>query len=263
LQQLSFRNQPITSKDLKNLAQIDSLTKLIFDNCKLDAKGIEDADWKILNEVELRNQTITSTLMESCVSIPLLRSVTFSKCKLKPGALNALSKSKNLRMLQFEEIEIDDKVFEVLADLKQVNYVNLSVCKFETEDYKNLAATRPNLQIAFTAQAFFGVRGPVNMGLEGRIQFDQDGNRVDPNANQQFGVSITDVIAESGAQKAGVKVGDVIQSVNGQSIEKFEDLRLHIAQHRAGDKLEVTVRRGNKPVKLEVVLGSHKNAPRF
>ena len=166
-------------------------------------------------------------------------------------------------MLQFEETEIDNSVFDAIAEMPPVNFVNLSVCKFETDDYKKLAGLRPNLQIAFTAQAFFGVRGPVDTAFEGRIQFDRNGNRIGANDGQQAGVQISDVIADSGAQQAGIKVGDVIASVDGHTIKKFEDLRLQIAQHRAGDKLNVTVLRENKPVKLEVVLGSQKNAPRF
>ncbi len=263
LQQLGFVRQSISGDELNKFANVPTLTNLVFDDCDFDANGFEDADWKVLQELELRNQTITSELIESCASIASLRSITFSACKLDRGSLNALSKSRNLRILQFDETDIDDTVFEMLADLEQVNYVNLTVCKFQTDDYNKLKAARPNLQIAFTAQAFLGVRGPVNMGLEAGIRFDQDGNRVDRNPDQQSGVLVTDVIDDSGAQKAGVKIGDVIESVDGMAIEKFEDLRLHIAQRRAGDKLEVTVRRGDELVELQVELGSQKNAPRF
>lgn len=256
LREMTFVKQSVTSETFKKLAGIGTLTKLVFDDCEIETTGLSDANWNILSAVELKNQTISTSLIESCASVRSLRSMTFTACKMKDAALDALS---NLQVMQFNDIELDDTIFASLADLKHLNYVNLTVCKFETDDYKTLKAARPNLQIAFTAQAFFGVRGPVNMALEGRIRFDQNGQPI----AMDDGVSITDVIAGSGAQKAGVKIGDVIESINGQTIEKFEDLRLHIAQHRAGDKLDVTVLRDEKPVKLQVELGSQKDAPRF
>ncbi len=57
----------------------------------------------------------------------------------------------------------------------------------------------------------------------------------------------------------GIQVGDVIMKIDGQPIEQFEDLRLHIAQHKAGESLEVQVRRDLEVIKLTVVLGSAKN----
>ena len=53
------------------------------------------------------------------------------------------------------------------------------------------------------------------------------------------GCSISDVVGGSGAEKAGLKPGDVIMKIDGEPVTIFEDIRLIIAQHRAGDKLEV------------------------
>ena len=48
-----------------------------------------------------------------------------------------------------------------------------------------------------------------------------------------------------------------------KKIELFEDLRLHIAQHQAGEKIDVNVRRDGKQIELEVELTSPDSAPRF
>ena len=53
-----------------------------------------------------------------------------------------------------------------------------------------------------------------------------------------------------------MKVNDVIESINGQKVEVFEDLRLHVAQHHPGEKLDVTVNRLGKLVELKIELSS-------
>ena len=261
LQQLSFVEQTITSEMVKEFSRISTLTKLIFENCEFEFT--QKPEWNSLVELELKDQDVTTKLVEAWSTIPSLRTLKFSACSIKDDALNALSESKSLMSLQFDETEIEAAVFDSLAILNQVNYVNLTACKFQTKDYKALLAFRPNLQVTFTAQAFFGVRGPINVGVRERFRLDENGRPVAVITDDQTGCSITDVIAGSGAHKAGIKIGDVIEKVNGQEIEKFEDLRLHIAQFRAGEKLDVTVRRGDKPLELQVELGSQKSAPRF
>jgi len=60
------------------------------------------------------------------------------------------------------------------------------------------------------------------------------------------------VQANSAAEKAGFKPGDVVRSINGTAIENFTDMQ-RIVSASAGDKLVIVVDRGSTPVTLNAV----------
>jgi len=68
------------------------------------------------------------------------------------------------------------------------------------------------------------------------------------------GVYIAEVSPNSGAQKAGIKSGDVIKKINQVKIHKFSDLVGQLIAKRPGDYVEVTVDRDGKPKVLNVQL---------
>ncbi len=74
-------------------------------------------------------------------------------------------------------------------------------------------------------------------------------------SGEQGGVAVLQVTPDSPAAKAGVKAGDVIVKAGNKSIKDFEDLLNTLAQHKAGDKLPLEVRRDGKEQKLTVTLG--------
>ncbi|WP_425585831.1 trypsin-like peptidase domain-containing protein [Streptomyces longisporus] len=56
--------------------------------------------------------------------------------------------------------------------------------------------------------------------------------------------------------KAGIKAGDIITSVDGERVHSGEELIVKTRAHRPGDLLELTVRRDGKEKKVSLVLGS-------
>ncbi len=60
------------------------------------------------------------------------------------------------------------------------------------------------------------------------------------------------VQANSAAQRAGFQPGDLVLSINGQTIESFSDMQ-RIVSVNAGEPLDVTVERGGVPVTLKAV----------
>jgi putative serine protease PepD len=70
------------------------------------------------------------------------------------------------------------------------------------------------------------------------------------------GALLQQVIAGSGAAKAGLKGGDVVVSVDGQTVSSGDDLSSAIDQHRAGDKVTVTYVRDGKQHTVTVTLGA-------
>ncbi|HET9863973.1 MAG TPA: DegQ family serine endoprotease [Steroidobacteraceae bacterium] len=72
-------------------------------------------------------------------------------------------------------------------------------------------------------------------------------------ANTQ-GVLVSQVTEGSAAEKAGIKPGDVITSINGQAIKSNSELRNAIGLARVGDKMDVTLIRDRKPMHVTAVI---------
>lgn len=68
------------------------------------------------------------------------------------------------------------------------------------------------------------------------------------------GVGIQQVAPESPASKAGMEPGDVIIKIADSDVESPQDLPGILRQRKPGDKVKVTVKRGDKEVVLEVTL---------
>src|SRR4051794_20109094 len=75
-------------------------------------------------------------------------------------------------------------------------------------------------------------------------------------ANATNGVGVSVVESGSAADGAGLKVGDVITTVNGKAVTSPGQLRAVIASHQPGDGLTLTVRRNGATRTLHATLGS-------
>ncbi len=69
------------------------------------------------------------------------------------------------------------------------------------------------------------------------------------------GVLISDVTANSPAQKAGLRRGDVITAIDGRSIQSSSRLRNAVANAEAGTEVDIEIHRGNETKTLQVRLG--------
>lgn len=69
------------------------------------------------------------------------------------------------------------------------------------------------------------------------------------------GVLVSDVVKDSPAEKAGLKVGDVIVEFDGRRIEEADDLVRAVRRSDPGDKVKVVIIRDGKRRTLTVELG--------
>lgn len=74
------------------------------------------------------------------------------------------------------------------------------------------------------------------------------------NLDVQRGAFVSEVLANSGSAKAGVKSGDVIVSLNGKPLNSFAELRSRIATTEPGTKVKLGLLRDGKPLEVEVTL---------
>src|SRR5579872_136475 len=69
---------------------------------------------------------------------------------------------------------------------------------------------------------------------------------------RNWGVVVADVEPEGPSDEAGIKIGDVILTLDGKPVEDARELQAAVAQHRRGDKIDVVLQRGKAQVKARV-----------
>ncbi|MCA3554083.1 RIP metalloprotease RseP [Aestuariivirga sp.] len=73
---------------------------------------------------------------------------------------------------------------------------------------------------------------------------------------------VDEVLAGSAAEKAGIRAGDLIVSIDGARIDRFEDLRMAVMT-RAGEALPVELVRNGESITLTVVPQLHEEPDNF
>lgn len=72
---------------------------------------------------------------------------------------------------------------------------------------------------------------------------------------EQTGALVGDVVADSPAEKAGLKAGDLVLSLNGDKIKNSSELRNQIASTAPGTKVTLGILRDKKNMTVDVTLG--------
>jgi Do/DeqQ family serine protease len=76
------------------------------------------------------------------------------------------------------------------------------------------------------------------------------------------GVIIAGVMRDGPGARGGLKVGDIVQTIDGQPVGDTQRLMARIAAHAPGDSLELGVYRNGRPQKLTMTLGQRPIKPK-
>ena len=68
---------------------------------------------------------------------------------------------------------------------------------------------------------------------------------------------VIQIVKDSAAEKAGMKVGDVIVKIDEETTATPKEVVRLIGRHKAGDTVTITSQRDGKPAVAEVILGTH------
>lgn len=79
-----------------------------------------------------------------------------------------------------------------------------------------------------------------------------------PFAADKTGAWIQTVEADSPAEKAGLKVNDLVTQVNGVAVDENHSLSDLIRAKSPGDKVALSVQRGTQALQMEATLGTRK-----
>lgn len=93
----------------------------------------------------------------------------------------------------------------------------------------------------------FGRVSRPRIGIYGRDAISVDNSGVK-------GVYVSEVIQGSGADKAGIKPTDIIVQINGEPINKFEEMMEVIEKHKIGDIIKCKIWRSGNNIDLDIVL---------
>jgi S1-C subfamily serine protease len=74
--------------------------------------------------------------------------------------------------------------------------------------------------------------------------------------SESDGVRIGSIVAGSGAERAGLRGGDVIVRIGAQGLSRFEDLRRALADRRPGDAVPLVYLRDGEEHRASATLGT-------
>lgn len=74
----------------------------------------------------------------------------------------------------------------------------------------------------------------------------------------RFGAKVSQVVEDSSAEKAGIKVGDHIISIDDEAVSSGTDVTQIVGEHKVGDKIKIGIIRDNKTMTLTAELGEYK-----
>ena len=72
--------------------------------------------------------------------------------------------------------------------------------------------------------------------------------------NVPEGAYVREVVKNSAAEKAGIRIGDIITKANGEEIKTMDDLTAMLKDCKAGDAIEIEVYRSGATIKLTATL---------
>jgi Do/DeqQ family serine protease len=99
-------------------------------------------------------------------------------------------------------------------------------------------------------------RGVLGVNIQTLAADDAEAAGVPPNTQ---GAIVMQVQKGSAAEKAGIKINDVLTSINGHPVKSGGELRNSIGLLRIGDKVEVGLLRDGKPRKVTATIGARND----
>jgi len=199
-----------------------------------------------------------------------LSALVFAVALMAPVSVKAQKEEKDKEKKEVEQIIITRKGSNNEKVTVEVNGDKVTINGKPLDEYKDKEGNitiRRNKMKDFDGMTFnrtMGPRGNVfSYGGDGFSFFNSDSNHamlgVTTDKNEG-GVEIQNITKESGAEKAGLKKGDIITKVGDKKIEDPDDLSKAVREHKPGEKVVITYLRDKKEMKATAELSKWKGA---
>ncbi len=169
--------------------------------------------------VRLDGKRADRSWLEKIVQIPNLRVLQLRHTSIKSEDLELLRDLESLDTLEIMYTPIDDAAVAYIGQIPLWGNMRLFGTNITPEGIEKIKLQLEGAKIIYGRGGFLGI-GSTDMGLD-----------------------ITQVSPNSGAEKAGVRLGDRILKMNGVPLKKFDELRNELAKYVAGDTVELEVER--------------------
>lgn len=152
---------------------------------------------------------------------------------------------------KIEDILIEMGVLDELGQLQLGQELEIRIDKSEgLENLQNLELHLPPLP---PLPEFAPAPPMENRPFLGVMLMEN--SETDNDKNKSSGAVVSEVIAGSAAEKAGLLSGDIIFEIDGEKIDGINGVIDYIQTREIGDKVEVLVSRGGKNKKIKATLG--------
>lgn len=175
-----------------------------------------------------------------------------------------------------EDKDQNDKQVQTIVITRNGNIDGKTIVEIDGDKVKiNGKDAKDNKDVHVNVNTFKGGNGRMRMYNRtpgaSAWNFDMDGNQMslfseDENRamlgvvteGNDKGAEVQSVTDESGAEKAGLKKGDIITTIDDKKIESTDDVTEAIRKHKPGDKVSITYLRDGKQQKTTAELTKWK-----
>lgn len=154
-----------------------------------------------------------------------------------PAATAKVQVSDQLLAVDGKPLKAFDELLDVLRKKKVGDQIKLRLQRAEKQI---------DLEIPLTARPSVNQRNTVWLGVSG--------------SDRERKVILSQIIAGSPAQQAGLKAGDVVTHLGGKPVTTYQAMIAQIGQKKAGDKIALKVKRKGKSIAVPVTLANRPSS---
>ncbi len=199
--------------------------------------------------------TGTAADLEALVHLIDIEYAVLSGNNIKPQMLEKVALLPNLKYLQLKKVPLTRADLRLLQGFPPIDTLDIVYCPISDDSIDDLAAIGGVSQLSLfgTGMSREAAERLKEKAKQLEVVFHR-GGFLGIRSRDQNGITI-DIVVEGGpAEKAGLQAGDRVIKMNGNSLSKFEDLRVELAKFGPTDSVSVVFERpfGSRIIKQEV-----------
>ena len=183
--------------------------------------------------VILEGSVVTDEWLKHVGKMEKVEALIIKKADITDEGVMHLKRLGKLRQLTIKYCSLSNRAINAIGKLEGLTLVKLYGTKITNAGATRLRAALEFANIDHRRGAFLGVAC----------------------TDHQLGCYVSHVQSGSSADRAGMRINDIIVRYGGKKVSGFKDLTKLISEHKVGDRTAVVVLRNNRNIKLQVLLG--------